>query len=114
MEEFGRSLISRTKLVANQEDTGEARHGLVNLDLVEMEADLLGRNEIGHRFLDGDRLRIAVDFENGERQRSQLFPEAKLMHNSPIGIECFLIQEFNHSGAAFQLRLVIHEEKTCP
>jgi hypothetical protein len=64
-------------LVANQEDTGEARHGLVNLDFVEMEADFPGRNEIGHRFLDGIRLPIAVDFDNGEPQQPQPCPDAK-------------------------------------
>jgi hypothetical protein len=53
-------------LVANQDETGEARHGLVNLDFVEIEADFPMRNEIGLRFLDGIRLRIAVDFDDGE------------------------------------------------
>jgi hypothetical protein len=65
-------------LVANQEETGEARNGLVNLDFVEMEADFPGRNEIGRQFLDGIRLRIAIDFDDGEPQLPQPCPDAKL------------------------------------
>jgi hypothetical protein len=47
-------------LEGSQEEAGEAQHWSVNLDTMEMEADVAQRKEIGQGFLDAIRLPIGI------------------------------------------------------
>jgi hypothetical protein len=70
------------KSIGDQEEAGEAQHGLVNPDHVESEANFTWRNEVSRRFLGVIQLQNRISIDDGEPQRPRRCPEVTSLPNS--------------------------------